>query len=152
MSRSGRSGETGILRNYLHVSLMKQQLVTNHRCTVLQETEETLRVSRPSLRMSCFYENVRSRFFCGRGIMTGRVFVTHLSNIVVITVRRIVWVAANCCVMSQIWLTVQAYVCVCVCMFVCTRECSCDTNSSTLEYDGPQHDREEEQKDSNPAW
>jgi len=127
---------------------MKQQFVINHRYTVLQESEETLRViNRPTLRMSCFYENMRSRFFfCGHDILTGRVFVTQLSNIVVITVRRIVWVTANCCIMSQIWLTVQTCVCVCIyiyiyiyiymCVCVCTWECSCDTNSSTLECDG----------------
>jgi hypothetical protein len=42
--------------------------------------------------------------------------------------------------------------CVCVCVCVCTRESSCDTNSSTLEHDGPQHDREAERRDSSPAW
>jgi hypothetical protein len=69
--------------------------------------------------MSCFSENVRRSsfffFFGGRNILTVRVFVTQLSNNVVITVRRIVWVTTSCRFMSQIWSTVQAYVCVCVC-------------------------------------
>jgi len=141
---------------------MKQQFVINHRYTVLQESEETLRViNRPTLRMSCFYENMRSRFFfCGHDILTGRVFVTQLSNIVVITVRRIVWVTANCCIMSQIWLTVQTCVCVCIYIYIYIYMCVCVCvhgsavvirTPAHLNVTGPQHDREEEQKDPTPA-
>jgi hypothetical protein len=48
---------------------------------------------------------------CGRNILTGVAFVTQLSSTAGISVRRIVWVTANCCFMSDIsHLSIYIYI------------------------------------------
>ena len=54
------------------------------------------------LSTSCFYENIRRKFFCGYNILTEGVSATWMYSNAAIWVWRLVWVKTNRCFMSGV--------------------------------------------------
>ena len=66
-------------------------------------------LNRPTFKHVMFYENMRSKVFCGYRVFKEVVFVTQLSRNAGISVWRIVWVTTKCCFMCDMWVLFSCY-------------------------------------------
>jgi hypothetical protein len=93
---------------FCNTSLVKQQYVITYWYTILQE-QKTWQILTILTLSTCFYENMSIFFFffCGSMILTEGICVcvckTHLCSNWRHSVWRTVWVATNCCFISDIY-------------------------------------------------